>query len=452
MVANRGEVALRVLRTLREMGVESVLACSEADAGAASVLADEVICMGPDGRGRSYLSSYDILNAAVTCGADAVHPGYGFLSEDADFCRLCEEMEVCFIGPSHRCMRRLGDKAEVCAAAADLGIPVLFLGRAERIEEVGGLAGLEHYPLVLKPCGGGGGRGIRLVRSPGELRRAWMEAEAETRMSFRQQGFYLERYLEGARHLEVQLMLDRQGKALALPLRDCSLQRRHQKWLEETPAHGLEGWLRESMEEDALRLGREFGLTGLATVEFLVRGSEYFFMEINPRLQVEHTVSELVSGLDLVREQIRIAAGEELSDLPEPRGHAVQARLYLADASAAGRVRLRLPGGPGVRVDSAGPGSERGSSAYDPLLAKVCVWAPNRADAVARLRRALEETEVLRAPSNLEILRALAGSEAFRDGSYHTGTLDRIAASVLSGRGGGKGARRQSGLVLAGGR
>ena len=425
MVANRGEVALRVLRTLHEMGVEGVLACSEEDAARPPALADRVICMGPDEPGRSYLSSYDVLNAAVACGADAVHPGYGFLSEDADFCRLCGEVGVRFIGPSPEAMRRLGDKAEVCKAAAACGVPVLFLGKAERVEEVERMAGPGRYPLVLKPCGGGGGRGIRVVESPGRLRESWLRAERESRMSFRHDGFYVERYLAHARHVEVQLLLDQEGRAAALPARDCSLQFRHQKWVEETPAPGLSPRVQERIEEDALRLGSECGLSGLATVEFLVRGEEYFFIEINPRLQVEHTVSEMVTGMDLVKEQLELAAGRPLARPGEPRGHAVQARLYLRGAAAPGGIRLRLPGGPGIRVDAAQAGGGPVSS-YDPLLAKVCAWAPTRKEALARLGRALRETELRGAPGNLETLRALVGSDDFAEARCHTGSLEEM--------------------------
>ncbi len=423
MVANRGEVALRVLRTLREMGIRSVLACSSADAEHTPRLADEVICMGPDGPGRSYLSTFDIINAARAVGADAVHPGYGFLSEDPYLCRLCGEMGLAFIGPSPEALALAGEKAAVCEIARGSGIPVLFLGRAGSAEEAESLLEREDYPVALKPVAGGGGRGIRVAWGPGELRRCWGEAEREASLSFKNEGFYLERYLRGARHLEVQMLLDREGRSASLPLRDCSLQYRRQKWVEETPASRLDPKTEEAMRGDADRLCRECGIRGLATVEFLVLESEYFFLEINPRLQVEHTISEMVTGMDLVREQLRLAARLPLEDVPRPRGHAVQARVCLSGAARGTCLYLRLPGGPGVRVDAC-EAEGAASSSYDPLLAKVCVWAPTRREAVARLGRALGETELRGAPANLPFLRRLVESPAFLDASYDTGTLE----------------------------
>ncbi len=426
MVANRGEIALRILRSLREMEVEGVLACSVVDAAHPPLLADRVICIGPAEVEGSYLNSYELLNAAAACGADAIHPGYGFLSEDAGFARLCGEMGMGFVGPSPGVMESLDDKSAVCRSADELGIPTLLLGVAGEEKEAAAMAREAGYPVVLKPLGGGGGRGIRTVAGDGELPLAWQQANLEAAASCRRGGIYVERYLPRARHLEVQVAGDASGRVITFPPRDCSLQRRYQKWIEETPPPQLPAALEGALRRDACRFIQACGLTGIATVEFLAVEEDYFFLEVNARLQVEHTVTELLTGLDLVKEQLRLAAGERLGPDAEPRGHAVQARLYITGGGMEGQARLDLPGGPGIRVDALGSEVSLRTRRYDSLVAKVCAWAPSRREAVLRLRRALDETVVHGAESNLPLLRRLVLSEAFRAGAYDSRSLEEI--------------------------
>ncbi len=424
MVANRGEVALRILRSLREMDVEAVLACSAVDASHPPALAGRVVCVGPAEAEGSYLNSYELINAATACGADAIHPGYGFLSEDAGFARLCGEMGVGFVGPSPAVMESLDDKSAVCRMADGLGIPTLVLGVAREESEVAEMARRAGYPIVLKPVGGGGGRGIRTVERASELSKAWHQADLEVAASCRRGGIYVERYLRRARHLEVQVAGDVTGRVITFPPRDCSLQRRYQKWIEETPPPRLSARLEEALRRDARRFIEACGLTGIATVEFLTVGEDHFFLEVNARLQVEHTVTELITGWDLVRVQLELASGEELKKEADVRGHALQARVYLLGGEMEGKARLELPGGPGIRVDALGSEVSLRARRYDSLVAKVCAWAPNRPEAVSRLSRALEETAVRGAQSNLALLRSLVDNDDFRAGEYDSRTLE----------------------------
>ncbi len=395
MVANRGEIALRILRSLREMEVEGVLACSVVDAAHPPLLADRVICIGPAEVEGSYLNSYELLNAAAACGADAIHPGYGFLSEDAGFARLCGEMGMGFVGPSPGVMESLDDKSAVCRSADELGIPTLLLGVAGEEKEAAAMAREAGYPVVLKPLGGGGGRGIRTVAGDGELPLAWQQANLEAAASCRRGGIYVERYLPRARHLEVQVAGDASGRVITFPPRDCSLQRRYQKWIEETPPPQLPAALEGALRRDACRFIQACGLTGIATVEFLAVEEDYFFLEVNARLQVEHTVTELLTGLDLVKEQLRLAAGGAPgAGCGTPRARRASASIYYrrrygrpGPPRSAGRAGhpggrpglrgllahapLRLTGGQGVRLGSqpsrggltlaAGPGRNGGS-------------------------------------------------------------------------------------------
>lgn len=423
LVANRGEVALRVLRTLREMGIRGVVALSSLDLAAPPPLAERVICVGPGDPERSYMDAHRLLTAAVACGAEAVHPGYGFLSEEPLFSRSCREMGITFIGPSPETLRLLGDKEAACRLAGELGIPTLLLGRLAAEDEARLAARSFECPVVIKPVQGGGGRGIRLVRDPADLPRLFREAMAETPARNRGAGLYVERFLPEARHLEVQVMRDCRGGIAVFPARDCSLQYRNQKWVEETPAACCPSSRVESMARDAGKLAEAAGLVGVATVEFLISEDGYFFLEANPRLQVEHTVTEMVTGMDLVREQIRLAAGESLAETLPSRGHAVEARVYGLAREA--RPRLTLPGGPGIRVDSA-PHTPQALARYDPLLAKICAWAPDRPSAIARLRRALEETEAEGYVTNIYHLNLLFVSDPFQSGDYHIQTLAEV--------------------------
>jgi acetyl-CoA carboxylase biotin carboxylase subunit len=421
MVANRGEVALRVLRTLREIGIESVVALSTLDTGQPFPLADRVICIGAGDPDHSYMNSHRLLSAAIACHVDAIHPGYGFLSEDVSFSRLCGEMGLTFIGPRPTVMEKLGDKAASCHLAGELQIPNLFLGLARDELEAMRLSSQVDFPVVIKPVAGGGGRGIRIVRRPDEFLPLWKHALAETSPRYRELGLYIERYLPEARHLEVQVARDEEGKTVAFPPRDCSLQYRNQKWVEETPPSRCPSSLEEKLKSDAMLMAERCGLVGIATVEFLVSRGDHYFIEVNARLQVEHTITEMISGTDLVREQIRLAAGERLEESPPPRGHAIEVRLYGLPSGS--KVGLCLPGGPGIRIDALANQEGPALLKYDPLLAKICAWAPNREQAVSRMRRALGETEVQGASTNLQLLRSLVESEAFVLGEYDNNTL-----------------------------
>jgi acetyl-CoA carboxylase biotin carboxylase subunit len=406
LVANRGEIAVRVVRTCREMGIRTVVAHSSADRESAAVrLADEAIQIGPGPASESYLNIPAIIEAARARGADAIHPGYGFLSENADFAEVCEEEGVIFIGAPAKVMTQLGDKSRARALMTAAGLPLLPGSRdpldadaaAALAEEIG-------YPVIVKAVAGGGGRGMRVVRSGVEFPRAWAQTRATAQAVFGDGRLYLERYLESARHVEIQVLADTHGDVVHLGARDCSLQRRHQKLLEESPAPRLpEATLRE-MGEAAVRGALAAGYVGAGTFEFLLDGQgRFYFMEVNCRLQVEHPVTEMVTGLDLVREQVRIAAGEPLGyrqDEVLPRGAAIECRINAEDpardfAPAAGLLeRCSLPGGPFTRVDTHAFPGYRVPALYDSLLAKLIVWAPDRDGAIARMRRALAEIEL----------------------------------------------------------
>ncbi|WDZ82170.1 acetyl-CoA carboxylase biotin carboxylase subunit [Micromonospora cathayae] len=406
LIANRGEIALRVARTCRELGIRTVAVYSTVDADSAVVrFADEAVCIGPPAVKRSYLNIPAVIEAALSTGADAIHPGYGFLSEDPDFAEVCEKNGITFIGPPGDLMGPLGDKAEARAIMARAGLPVLpgsdalaTLGEArEAAERVG-------FPLIIKPVVGGGGRGMAVVDNPEDFTLAYQQARANAQAVFGDGRVYLERYVEAARHIEVQVLCDTYGNGVHLGERNCSVQRRHQKLLEESPALGLPVELTEQMCELSAQAARSIGYVGAGTLEFLVdSGGEFYFMEINSRIQVEHPVTEMVTGIDLVREQIRVAAGEPLRITQrdvQRRGVSIECRINAEDP-ARGFVptpgplhTLVLPGGPFTRVDTHGYQGWSVGPDYDSLLAKVVVWAPDRDQAVARMSRALHETLV----------------------------------------------------------
>ncbi len=424
MVVNRGEIALRVLRTLREMSIQSVAALSSVDIVHSLPLADQVICIGNGDPQQSYMNSHRILSAALACQVDALHPGYGFLAEDASFSRLCAEMGITFIGPSGEVMEKLANKAASCRLAAKLKVPNLFLDVMHEEGDARRLSGSVDFPVVIKPVVGGGGRGIRLVERPERFLPQFKQALAEIPVQHRDAGFYAEIYLAGARHLEVQVLRDKHDRVAVFPPRDCSLQYRNQKWVEETPPALSSPRLVKELEEKAKLIIENSDLVGLATVEYLVRGDEYFFIEVNPRLQVEHTITELVAGVDLVREQIRLAAGEGLEEFPPVRGHAIEARLYALPSGE--NVDFSPPGGPGIRVDSFLGQSGNALLFYDPLLAKICAWALDRGMAISRMLRALEETMVHGAVTNLPLIQRVVGSDAYVRGEYNINTLSEM--------------------------
>jgi acetyl-CoA carboxylase biotin carboxylase subunit len=405
LVANRGEIAVRVARACRELGVGVVAVCSEADRGSSVTrLADRTVVIGPAAPRASYLNAAAIIQAALMTGAQAVHPGYGFLSEDPDFVEACTASGLTFIGPPASVMRRLGDKATARMAMAEAGLPLLPGALEPVAEEAGRVAEAVGYPLIVKAVAGGGGRGMRVVRRPDELAAAYRETTAAARRLFGDGRVYLERYLTAPRHVEVQVLADGHGRCVHLGERDCSVQRRQQKLIEESPAPGLPAELTNRIAQAAVRGALSVGYTGAGTFEFLVdTDGRFYFIEANCRIQVEHGVTEAVVGIDLVREQIRVAAGARLSITQEdvrPRGVAIECRINAEDpardfAPTPGVLTEFIPpAGPFVRVDTHAFPGYRVPANYDSLLAKLIVWAPDRDQAIARMRGALDELRV----------------------------------------------------------
>ncbi|GAB3584935.1 acetyl-CoA carboxylase biotin carboxylase subunit [Amycolatopsis endophytica] len=436
LVANRGEIAVRVIGTLRRLGIRSVAVYSDADADARHVHeADTAIRIGPAEAARSYLSIPDIVRAAADSGAQAVHPGYGFLAENAEFAAACEKAGLVFIGPPVAAIDGMGDKIRAKATVSAAGVPVVP-GLSD-VDDFAAAADEVGYPLLLKPSAGGGGKGMRLVTEPGELAAAIESAQREARSSFGDDRLLLERFVTTPRHIEIQVLADTHGTVLHLGERECSLQRRHQKIVEEAPSVLLDEATRARMGAAAVEAARSVGYVGAGTVEFIVsahRPDEFFFMEMNTRLQVEHPVTEMVTGLDLVEWQVRIAAGEPISLAQEDirlNGHAVEARVYAEDPSRGfvptGGTVLALdePGGQGVRVDSSLAEGLAVGSNYDPMLAKVIAWGPDRASALHRLDRALAGTSVLGVTTNVTFLRALLDDPDVRSGKLDTGLVER---------------------------
>jgi acetyl/propionyl-CoA carboxylase alpha subunit len=434
LVANRGEIAVRVIRTCREMGLQSVAVYSDADRAAPHVAAaDTAMRIGPAAASESYLNTRAILQAAHDSGADAIHPGYGFLSEDAAFTRAVEDAGLTWIGPPAATQEALGNKLAARQAASRAGVPVVpglpFALDSDQPPDMDGVG----YPAMLKAAAGGGGRGMRRVDGPADLPAAMASARREALAAFGDGTLYLERLVAPARHVEVQLLGDRHGGLACLGERDCSIQRRHQKLVEETPSSAVTPAIREALYDSARRVAGTVAFHNAATVEFLLDpDGNHYFLEMNTRLQVEHGVTELVTGIDIVAWQIRIAAGEPLErDVLEPElsGHAIEARIYAEDPydgfrPVAGAVTTwRAPDGPGVRVDHAMVEGVPLTSDYDPLLAKLMVHAANRSASVGRLRRALDETLVGGVQTDLGFHRWLVDQPAFSSGSYHTGLI-----------------------------
>jgi len=440
LVANRGEIAVRVTRTLRRLGVRSVAVFSDADAGARHVReADVAVRLGPAPARESYLSVERLLDAAARTGAQAVHPGYGFLAENAPFSRACADAGLVFVGPPPRAVEVMGDKIRAKQAVAAAGVPVVP-GRTEpgmTDDDLVAAADEVGYPVLVKPSAGGGGKGMRLVTDPARLRSELASARREAASSFGDDTLFLERFVVQPRHIEVQVLADAHGTVLHLGERECSLQRRHQKVVEEAPSVLLDAATRERIGAAAVETARAVDYTGAGTVEFIVgadRPDEFFFMEMNTRLQVEHPVTELVTGVDLVEQQLRVAAGEPLTLAQSEvhlHGHAVEVRLYAEDPArgflpTGGRaLLLREPTGEGVRVDSALQEGGVVATTYDPMLAKVIAWAPDRAGALARLDRALAQTVVLGVGTNAAFLRALLADGDVRAGRLDTGLVER---------------------------
>jgi len=437
LVANRGEIAVRIIRTLREMGIPSVAVYSDPDRDALHVrLAEEAYPLVGSTSGETYLGSSKLLEIARQSGTEAVHPGYGFLSENADFAAAVEAAGLAFVGPSPDAMRALGDKIEAKHRMEAAGVPVLpgWSGSLDSANEARAAAEAVGYPLLVKAAAGGGGKGMRLVEAPEELEAAVESAGREAEKAFGDGRIFLERYLRRPRHVEVQVFGDAQGGAVHLFERECSIQRRHQKIVEESPSPGVDAELRARIGEAAVRAARAVGYRNAGTVEFLLdEDGNFYFMEVNARLQVEHPVTELVTGRDLVRAQLLVAAGEPLpyaQDELEQRGHALECRVYAEDPDnhflpSTGRLHVyREPTGPGIRVDSGVREGDQVTIHYDPLLAKVIVHAETRQLALDRMDRALADFVLLGVRTNIPFLRLLVGHPAFRAGDLHTGFLE----------------------------
>lgn len=432
LIANRGEIALRVLRACRELGIPAVVAYSEADRESLPVrLADEAICIGPAPAERSYNHIPAIISAAVVTGCDALHPGYGFLAENPLLAEICAECGIRFIGPPAQVLSALGDKAEARRLMRQAGVPIMP-GSEDPVRDVGEARAIARrigYPLLVKAAAGGGGRGMRIVYREAELAQALSLAQQEAQAAFGDSTVYLERYLERPRHVEVQILADQHGHVLALGERDCSIQRRYQKLIEEAPAPNLPSKVREALRKAAVRGAKAVGYVGAGTFEFLLdQDGHFYFTEANARIQVEHPVTEMVTGIDLVQWQLAIASGERLTlpDAVRTHGHAIEVRVTAEDpasqfAPRVGRIaELHLPGGPGIRVDTHLYQGYAVPPHYDSLLAKIIAWAPDRQQALDRLDRALRETIITGVPTPIPLYRRLLRDPDFRAGRHST--------------------------------
>lgn len=431
LVANRGEIAIRVMRTCRELGVQSVAVYSEADKNALFVkYADEAYPIGPSPAAQSYLNMDRILEAVERSGAEAVHPGYGFLSENPEFAERCHRDGVVFIGPSPEAIQHVGSKIEARKTMERAGIPVVP-GTKEgisEVEEVVEVAESIGYPVIIKSSAGGGGIGMKIVREQGELAPAIESTQSVARSAFGDDTVFIEKYLEEPRHIEFQILSDSKGHTIHLCDRECSIQRRHQKLIEEAPSPVMSEELRERMGTSAIQAAKAIDYTNAGTVEFLYSRGDYYFLEVNTRLQVEHPITEIITGVDLVKEQIRIACGEPLSYAQEDiniNGWAIECRINAEDTinfiPSPGKIkRYRSPGGPGVRVDSGVYAGYTISPYYDSLVSKLTVWAPTRRDAIARMKRALYEYIIVGVDTNIPFHKAVMNHPAYQRGEFTT--------------------------------
>ena len=438
LVANRGEIALRVIRACRDMGIESVAVFSEADRGAPYLsLADQAICICPGTASESYLNIPRIISAAEIGDVQAIHPGYGFLSENAHFAEVCRSCKIEFIGPPEQAMRRLGNKNAARKLAMEAKVRVVPGSEGLITEEEDALK-LAHemgYPVLIKAAAGGGGRGMRVAHNDISLKTGLASASQEAESAFKDGSVYLEKYIENPRHVEVQVLGDHYGNVVHLFERDCSLQRRHQKLVEESPAPNLPESVREDLCTSAVRLVKTAGYYSAGTVEFLLdKNNDFYFIEVNARIQVEHPVTELVTGIDLVQQQIRVAAGEKLAftqDQIQTRGASIEVRINAEDPAAGFRpspgliTKWQAPGGPGVRLDTHVSAGYRVPPNYDSLVAKLLVHRPSRNEAIAAMRRALAEFHVEGIKTTIPILRELIADKAFQQGKVDTTYIER---------------------------
>lgn len=447
LIANRGEIAIRIIRACRELGIRTVAVCSEADRSALHAqIADETVCIGPAPSKDSYLNMRAILTACSITGAQAIHPGFGFLSENAAFARMCRRCGIVFIGPSPEAIERMGDKAQAKETMRAAGVPVIpgSDGVVADLESARKEAGRIGYPVMVKASAGGGGRGIRLVRAPDQLEDAFYNARQEALSFFGDDRLYMEKFVENPRHVEVQILADRQGNIVHLGERDCSIQRRNQKVLEEAPCPSplITPQLRERMGEAAKKAARAAGYENAGTVEFLLdKNGDFYFMEMNTRIQVEHPITEMITGIDIVKEQLRIASGEALSFTQRDvrfNGHAIECRINAETPAkdfrpCPGKIRsLYVPGGPGVRIDSAMYAGYTIPPYYDSMIAKLIVHAPTREEAIHKMQWALAEFLVEGVDTNIDFQLNLLRDKEFESGEYDNGFLSRRDLKAMS--------------------
>jgi acetyl-CoA carboxylase biotin carboxylase subunit len=437
LIANRGEIALRILHSCKELGISTVAVHSSIDRQALHVqLADESVCIGPPPSGKSYLNIPNIISAALTRNATAIHPGYGFLAENARFAEICADHKIIFIGPSPEAIRAMGDKSTAKKTMQQAGVPTVpgSPGLIDSEEEALKIASKIGYPVIIKATAGGGGRGMRLVRQESEFGRLFRAAQGEAEAAFGNAGVYLEKFIERPRHIEFQILADNYGNVVHLGERDCSIQRRHQKLLEEAPSPFLTPNLRKKMGEAAIKAAKSIKYQGAGTVEFLVDGAgNFYFMEMNTRIQVEHPVTEMITSLDLINEQIRVAQGEKLSfnqSQVQLNGHAIECRINAEDPTQnfrphPGKISGYLPpGGPGVRIDSHVYTDYEIPPYYDSLIGKLIVWAPNRDMAIKRMRRALQECAITGIPTTIAFHQRILETPAFLAGDVYTNFIE----------------------------
>ena len=438
LIANRGEIAVRIIRACKEMNIKTVAVYSEVDKDAMHTrLADEAVCIGPAESSKSYLNIKNIIEAAYITGADTIHPGFGFLSENAQFAKNCEESNIKFIGPSSKVIELLGNKSNAKEILKKADIPVIpgSDGSIKGLKEAEKIAEKIGYPVMLKAAAGGGGKGIRIVHSKEELENNYNIVKQEAKISFNDDEIYIEKFIENPRHIEIQILADEYGNVIHLGERDCSIQRRHQKIIEETPSTIVDEKLRNKMGETAIKVAKTFGYTNCGTVEFLVdKDKNFYFMEMNTRIQVEHPITEMRTGLDIVKEQIKISAGEKLKFKQkeiEFRGHAIECRINAENANnnfmpCPGKIKgLNLPGGNGIRVDTAVYEGYTIPPNYDSMIAKIIAFGNNRNEAISKMKRALEELVIDGIETNADFLFKIIKSPNYIRGDFDTSFIEK---------------------------
>ena len=437
LIANRGEIAVRIIRACKEMNIKTVAVYSEIDKDSLHTrLADEAICIGPAPSNKSYLSFKNIIEAANITGSDSIHPGFGFLSENSQFARICEESNIKFIGPSYKVIELMGNKSNAKELMKKAGVPTVpgSDGSIKGIKDAFEVAKKIGYPVMLKAAAGGGGKGIRIVNNERELESNYNIVKQEAKISFNDDEIYMEKFIENPRHVEIQILADEHGNVIHLGERDCTVQRRHQKVVEETPSTAIDEKLRNKMGEAAIKAAKAAGYTSCGTVEFLVdKHKNFYFMEMNTRIQVEHPITEERTGIDIVKNQIKIAAGEELRIKQkeiEFKGHAIECRINAENPSKNFRpcpgtiIGLNLPGGKGIRIDSAIYEGYTIPPTYDSMIAKIIVYGANRNEAISKMKRALEETVIEGIDTNIDFLLEIIKNKNFIRGDYDTSFIE----------------------------